>query len=116
MNGTPRELLPIAEEVLVWVSRQKTRLHQHEQVFASAAEKGWDVGDADEALQPRRDTIRRIELCALATREAAMFFDLYGIRPHGHLDFIGGDPHGETADPQGQRSEAEGLPGAQGCR
>ncbi len=105
MNGTPRELLPIADQVLAWVARERAKNDAplpgdpfHTSVYVSDNE------------------LRRIELCALATREAAMFFDLYGIRPHGHLDFIGGDPHGETADPQGQRSEAEGLPGAQGCR
>jgi hypothetical protein len=62
--GTARELRPIAEEVLAWV----------------AAERQANVGKRHRmAVHP--DDLRRIELCALATREAAMFFDLYGVNP-----------------------------------
>ena len=103
-DGTPRELLPIAEEVLAWVARERRHV--------SSMFDGDDIG-----YRAQMDHIRRIELCALATREAAMLFDLYGGRaPSGHIDHIGGDPHGETASSQGQRSEAEGIPGAPGCR
>lgn len=99
-GGTPRELLPITEEVLAWVSKQR-RMFQAAKLADTVAGRSYEKH------------LRRIELCALATREAALFFDLYsiGLRT-GHLDHIGGDPHGETADPQGQRSEAEGLQGA----
>jgi len=71
MNGTPRELRPIADQVLAWVATHRNN--------------EWPGRDA-----PSDDDLRRIELCALATREAAMFFDLYG-----------GNPSGETTDPQG---------------
>lgn len=97
MNGTPRAIGPIAEEVLVWVSHQKTRLAKYERIFVES-----DYIDNEEAsavLQPRRDTLRRIELCALAAREAAMFHDLYGLRqPSGHIDHIGGDPHADAPE------------------
>lgn len=53
--GTPAALRPITEEVLAWVARQRV---------------------APTLATP--DDVRRIELCAMATREAAMFFDLYG--------------------------------------
>jgi hypothetical protein len=55
-GGTARELGPIAEKVLAWVAIQRS------QGFGVPA-----------------DQLRRIELCALATREAAMFFELYGM-------------------------------------
>lgn len=67
-GGTPRELLPISEEVLALVARQRIRR------FAPSAED-----------------LRRIELCALATREACYFHDLYG----------GG--HAPAAPPQDER-------------
>jgi hypothetical protein len=53
-GGTPRELLPITEQVLAFVARYR-------------ASGGVDLND-----------LRRIELCALATREACYFHDLYG--------------------------------------
>jgi hypothetical protein len=66
-GGTPRELLPITEKVLAFVARvRKTG--------------GVDLED-----------LRRIELCALATREACYFHDLYG----------GG--HAPAAPPQDER-------------
>jgi hypothetical protein len=55
-GGTAKELLPIAEQVLAWViieRKRRCRIHP--------------------------DELRRIELCALATREAAMFHALYGM-------------------------------------
>jgi hypothetical protein len=58
--GTPRELKPIADLTLAFVANAKNR-----------RARGLCVHATD-------DEIRRIELCALATREAAMFFDLYG--------------------------------------
>ena len=60
-GGTPRELLPITEQVLCFVAAERLlrRLHP--------------------------DDIRRIELVALATREACMFFDLYGAEPTGRI-------------------------------
>ena len=63
MNGTPRAIGPIAEQVLAWVALQR-------QV---------------PTLELRRitpDELRRIELCAQAAREAAMFHDLYGLESH----------------------------------
>lgn len=72
-GGTPRAIGPIAEEVLCWVASQR---------------------GTPELRRPTPDELRRIELCAQAAREAAMFHDLYGqLKPTGHLDFIGGDPH-----------------------
>lgn len=56
-EGTARALLPVTEHVLAWVAR--TREHG-----------GVDLND-----------LRAIELCALATREAAFFHDLYGGNP-----------------------------------
>ncbi len=58
-GGTPREILPIADAVLLWVGLHKS-------------------GRA-ELRRPTPDEIRQIELCALAAREAAMFHDLYGL-------------------------------------
>ena len=63
MNGTPRAIGPIAEQVLAWVALQRQ--------FPT--------------LELRRitpDELRRIELCAQAAREAAMFHDLYGLESH----------------------------------
>jgi hypothetical protein len=68
--GTARELRPIAEQVLAWVVA-----HRLSGVCGIHA-----------------DDLRRIELCALATIEAAMFFDLYGVRT-GRIDHTGGDSH-----------------------
>ena len=62
-QGTPRELGPVAERVLVWVAQERKkneRAHSY-------------------AYKTPDDDIRAIELCALATREAAMFHDLYGM-------------------------------------
>jgi len=60
-DGTPRAIGPIAEQVLAWVAMVRNQDHAQEDL----------------------DHIRRIELCALAAREAAMFFDLYGLTPDG---------------------------------
>jgi len=59
-DGTPRAIGPIADQVLAWVALQRR--------FP--------------VLELRRitpDELRRIELCAQAAREAAMFHDLYGL-------------------------------------
>ncbi len=61
MNGTPRAIGPIAEQVLAWVAWQRASTSPER---ASA------------------DDLRRIELCAQAAREAAMFHDLYGLESH----------------------------------
>lgn len=61
-NGTLSELLPISEKVLVWVAGQR-RL---------AAEMGPQLYDRDSL-----DDIRRIELMALAVREACFRNLLY---------------------------------------
>ena len=55
-DGTAREIGPIAEQVLAWViveRKRRCRIHP--------------------------DELRRIELVALAAREAAMFHALYGM-------------------------------------
>ncbi len=59
-EGTPRALIPVTERVLAWVANQR-RL----------------------GLQTD-DDLRAIELCALATREACFFHDMYGTRT-GHI-------------------------------
>jgi hypothetical protein len=83
MDGTPRALLPISDEVLALVARHRD-------------------GTAElRRLTP--DELRRIELCALATREASRFFDLYG----GSLAAAPEVPE--------QRSAPGGLPEAEGC-
>ena len=79
-QGTPRELRPVTERVLAWVAT----VRQH--------------GGVD------REDVRAIELCALATREAAMFFDLYGI----------GDPDASAAQVQDERRAPGRLPEAEG--
>lgn len=61
--GTPRELRPIAEQVLAWVAGERKQLGQ----MVSGT--------------PHEQMLRKIELCALATIEAAMFHDLYGGMP-----------------------------------
>jgi hypothetical protein len=53
LHGTPQALRPVAERVLAWVARQRLVGYRYE------------------------DDLRAIELCALATVEAAMFHDLY---------------------------------------
>ncbi len=65
--GTPAALMPIAEQVLAWVAGERAKNNTplpddpfHTSVYVSDNE------------------LRRIELCALATREASMFFALYG--------------------------------------
>jgi hypothetical protein len=75
-NGTPRAILPIADQVLAWVARQRALWADH-------------LENTPELVlcAPSLDEIRRIELVALAAREAAMFFDLYGMKPSGHLCF-----------------------------
>jgi hypothetical protein len=57
--GTPRELKPIAEQVLAWVAKQK----ELPKLFPSA------------------DELRRIELCAKAVLEMAMLHELYEQNP-----------------------------------
>ncbi len=64
--------MPIAEQVLAWVQRER----QSRAVEAEMLE-AWSSG-FEGYIREREDEIRRIELCALATREAAMFFSLYG--------------------------------------
>lgn len=57
-NGTPRELKPIAEQVLVWVAGER---------------KQWEG-----LLPPSYEaTLRRIELCAQAVLQMSMLSDLY---------------------------------------
>jgi len=75
-EGTPRALLPVTERVLAWVASER----RHTRVLGS----------------PTPEDLRAIELCALATREACFFHDLYGGIPRtGHIDHRGGDPYGE---------------------
>ena len=64
-DGTLRARKPIAERVLAWVAveRDFQRRGVHSHVSA--------------------EDLRRIELCALSTIEAAMFFDLYGLPSDG---------------------------------
>jgi len=59
-GGTPRAIGPIAEQVLAWVANERAERNDPDYPFDHPA-------------------LRRIELCALAAREAAMFFELYGI-------------------------------------
>lgn len=83
-DGTPDALLPIAEEVLSWVVKQRRHLKSR---------YGWmkkDWPDAYEsAFHEREATIRSIELCALATIESCMFHRMYG------------GSHGPPPSPQG---------------
>jgi len=62
-EGTPRAVGPIADQVLAWVADQR-KLAPYQTEY-------------DGPVDP--DDIRRIELCALAAREAAMFHELYGM-------------------------------------
>ncbi len=59
-TGTPRELKPIAEQVLAWVAFQRNH------------------GDLEMLFQ--EDALRRIELCALVTMNVASFADLYDLQ------------------------------------
>jgi hypothetical protein len=54
--STPAELRVIADRVLLWVNRMRL----------------------DTADNVSDDDLRRIELCAMTTREVSMFHDLYG--------------------------------------
>ena len=54
--STPAELVPISEQVLAWVAYQR----QHAGFINIGA-----------------DNLRRIELCSLATREAAFLHSMY---------------------------------------
>ena len=60
MAGTARAIFPIAEQVLAWVATRRRYNVAHDELF---------IPD---------DDLRRIELTALAAREAAMFHELYG--------------------------------------
>lgn len=77
-KGTPRALLPITEQVLAWVASRRAFLDETDARLDRVAAQGYDVSEARASLQPRREDLRRIELCALATREACYFHDLYG--------------------------------------
>lgn len=68
-SGTPRAIGPLADQVLAWVAAQRD-------------ERTRTLHSVDRVAE-----IRRIELCALAAREAAMFHDLYG------LTGLEGGPH-----------------------
>ena len=98
VNGTPAALAPIAREVLGWVANHRDRLAKWDAVFG--ASEHVDTEKASEALQERRDMIRKIELCALATLDVGMLHDLYCIGPGRGLNDLGGGPSGKTADPQ----------------
>lgn len=63
LDGTPRALLPITEKVLVWVEEQRKHLPAVERL--------------SHAGQEVADDLRRIELCALAARDIALFATLY---------------------------------------
>ena len=76
-KGTPRALLPITEQVLAFVARYRAR-------------GGIDLND-----------LRRIELCALATREACYFHDLYGSGDGGRSGRSGRIVHRDPADDSG---------------
>ncbi len=66
MNGTPRAIGPLADEVLAWVADQRAPRN-------------------DPDFPYDHDSLRRIELLALAAREASMFLSLYDIKvPTGH--------------------------------
>jgi len=64
-EGTPRAIGPIADQVLAWVASIRR------EPIVTMIDSG--------ASYPTEDELRRIELCALAAREAAMFHDLYGM-------------------------------------
>jgi len=84
MDGTPRALLPITEAVMVWVAHQRS-------------------GRA-ELRRQTPDELRRIELCALAARDIAMFHDLYGE----------GSPSAAAPEVQEQRRETGRLQAPEG--
>jgi len=65
-RGTPRELKPIAEQVLAWV--------------ADARRKAELWGDGTNFRSPTLDELRRIELCALVAINVANFADLYDLQ------------------------------------
>lgn len=94
-DGTPRALGPIARQTLSLVAALRA---------ADCA------GCAAELIDD--EAIRRIELCALATLDIAHFGELYVRLPSGRIDHIGGDPHAEAPEVQGQRSTPGGLPQA----
>lgn len=96
-GGTPRAIGPIADEVLVWVAREQKTFRELKDNFRRQFPQQY-LGGIDRHL----DEIRRIELCALAAREAAMFHDLYGI----------GVPHATTPEVPEQRGASGGLPQA----
>lgn len=84
LDGTPRALLPITEQVIVWVESQRR---------------------GAEMRRPTPDELRRIELCALAARDIALFNDLYG-----------GEPNASAPQVQDERRAPGGLPAAEvGC-
>ena len=62
-DGTARAIGPIADQVLAWVRDQRVKRGIPGYVPSVTTD----------------DEIRRIELCATAAREAAMFHDLYGM-------------------------------------
>lgn len=73
-EGTPRRIGPIADQVLAWVARERGMFQRLEDQFGR-----YFPAQSTAGIKARLDEIRRIELCALAAREAAMFHDLYGL-------------------------------------
>lgn len=91
-DGTSRAIGPIADEVLAWVARERGMFQRLEDQFGRYFPEQSTAG-----IKARLDDLRRIELCALAAREAAMFHDLYGLKePSGHLCF--GDCYHEEVE------------------
>lgn len=69
-EGTTRALAPISDSVLAWVAEQRRHLETVRRLSRSGQD--WS------------DDLRRIELCALVTRDVAAFNALY--TPEGRND------------------------------
>jgi len=75
-NGTPRALMPIAQETLAWVVKQRRHLEERYGWMRKEWPDCWE-----RTFTEREAMIRKIELCALVTIDVAMMQDLYAIGP-----------------------------------
>lgn len=99
MDGTPRALKPIAEEVLSYVARERelieTKYFQGTSLTTKLLRKG------------RLDELRRIELCAKVALNVANFTELYGLQ---NLEQLIEKLNEETADEEHKQDDNKAEP------
>ncbi len=99
-KGTPRELKPIAEQVLAWVARQRELHNPPEPIHGYPVRR---IGLVN------KDHLRRIELCALVAMNVANFADLYDLQNLEQL--LGTDLSEKVDEERKQDDSSEELKG-----